>query len=123
MQATACTNNNESHHPIVVGQLPANYWPLCFSTPCTLPKIGRKRAVGLGEHCLSTQPHGGSCELRSPARLSLIEETRRAANRGRIFFDYFLLATQKKVISRRAAPGKLHAPASAMLGYSLSLES
>src|SRR5450759_4810417 len=43
-----------------------------------VPSIRRKRAVGLGEHCLSTWPRSGSCELRSPARLRLIE----AAHRG-----------------------------------------
>ena len=29
------------------------------------------------------------------------------ANRGGLFFDYFLLAVQKKVTSRRAAPGEV----------------
>jgi hypothetical protein len=29
------------------------------------------------------------------------------ADQGGVFFDYFLLATQKKVISRRAAPGNV----------------
>ena len=30
-----------------------------------------------------------------------------AANRGRLFFEYFILATQKKVFSCRSATGEL----------------
>ncbi len=47
----------------------------------------------------------GSCELRSPARLHLNEGTRRAGNRGGLFFRPFLLATQKKWASCRSATG------------------
>jgi len=38
------------------------FYPLCTAS------IRRERAVGLGEHCLSTWPRSGSCELRNPAR-------------------------------------------------------
>jgi hypothetical protein len=78
--------------------------PLCCY-PLSAASIRRERAVGLGEHCLSTWPRSGSRELRSPARLRLIEGTRRAANRGRLLFGYFFLARQEKVTSCRATPG------------------
>jgi hypothetical protein len=40
---------------------------------------------------LSTWPRSGSCELRSPARLCLIEGTPEGGGKpGRRFFDYFL---------------------------------
>jgi len=69
--------------------------------------------VQLGEDCLSTWSQSESCEFRSPAiywlsRARSLPDIRQAgaANRGRLFLGYFLLATQKKVTSRRAAPGK-----------------
>ena len=59
--------------------------------PLSAASIRRERAVGLGEHCLSTWPRSGSCELRSPARLRLIEGTPEGGGKpGRRFFDYFL---------------------------------
>ena len=48
--------------------------PLTF-IPLSAASFRSKRAVGLGEHCLSTWPRSGSCELRSPARLLLSEGT------------------------------------------------
>jgi len=48
--------------------------PLTFF-PLSAASFRSKRAVGLGEHCLSTWPRSGSCELRSPARLLLNEGT------------------------------------------------
>jgi hypothetical protein len=41
---------------------------------------------GLGEHCLSTWPRSGSCELRSPACLWLIEGTAQRRQTGVAFF-------------------------------------
>ena len=55
-------------------------------------RLGHPQAGGgLGEDCLSTQ-----CEFRSPACLGLTEGTRRAANRGRLFFGYFLFGEAKE---------------------------
>ncbi|GEM_PF-1860691 len=70
-------------------------------------------SVGIPLRHLSTWSRSESCEFRSPAaygtaRVRILSAIRQdgAANRGRLFFGYFLLATQKKVTSRRAAPGK-----------------
>jgi len=86
-------------HPIF-GFLLFALLPLCAAS------IRRKRAVGLGEHCLSTWPRSGSCELRSPARLRLIEGTPQGRQTGVAFFLVtFSLAKQEKVTSCRATPG------------------
>ena len=62
--------------------------------------------MGLGEHCLSTWPRSGSCELRSPARLWLIEGTAQRRQTGVAFsLATFFLAKQKKVACCRATPG------------------
>ena len=76
------------------GQLVAHpnlrFWFFAFHPLCAA-SIRRERAVGLGEHCLSTWPRSGSCELRSPARLRLVEGTPAGGGKpGRRFFDYFL---------------------------------
>ena len=44
--------------------------------------------------------------VRSPACLWLIEGARRAANRGRLFLGYFILAKQNKVTSNRSTTGE-----------------
>jgi hypothetical protein len=49
----------------------------------------------------------GKGEFRSRLTGRAAQGTRRAASQGSIFFGYFLLAAQKKVTSRRAAPGEL----------------
>jgi hypothetical protein len=55
------------------------------SPPLYAASISRERAVGLGEHCLNTWPRSGSCELRSPARLRLIEGTAKRRRTGVAF--------------------------------------
>ncbi len=75
-----------------------------LSSPLCAASIRRERAVVLGEHCLSTWLRSGSCELRSPACLRLIEGTRRAANRGRLLWVTFIGKT-RKVTCCRATPG------------------
>ena len=71
----------------------------------------RVRVRGAGEHCLSTWPRSGSCELRSRpiwrATQGTPELVEGARNRGGLLFDYFCLAKQEKVISSRAAPGRI----------------
>jgi hypothetical protein len=80
------------------------FWVSAFH-PLSAASIRRKRAVGLGEHCLSTWPRSGSCELRSPARLRLIEGTPQGRQTGVAFFLVtFSLAKQEKVTSCRATP-------------------
>jgi hypothetical protein len=72
------------------GQSPPVFLVLLFH-PLSAASIGRERAVGLGEHCLSTWPRSGSCELRSPARWCPIEGTPAGGGKpGRRFLDYFL---------------------------------
>src|SRR5450759_3239829 len=84
---------------------PTVLWFLLFHPLCAA-SIRRERAVGLGEHCLSTWPRNGSCELRSPARLCLIEGTPQGRQTGVAFFLVtFSLAKQEKVTSCRATPG------------------
>src|ERR1019366_631594 len=79
--------------------------PLCAAS------ISRKQGGGLGEHCSSPAVGRGVCA--PPSRVAqprLLAADRGnptgAANRGRLFFSYFILAKQKKVTSRRATPGK-----------------
>ena len=85
-------------HPIL------RFWVSAFH-PLSAASIRRERAVGLGEHCLSTWPRSGSCELRSPARLWLIEGTPQGRQTGVAFsLVTFFLAKQKKVTSCRATP-------------------
>jgi hypothetical protein len=78
--------------------------PLC--TAEDYPKI----AVTLGEHCLSSAAGHVLCALLGRvAQPRVFEDSRGnaagAVSWGRLFFDYLPLATQKKVISGRAAPG------------------
>jgi hypothetical protein len=91
------------------GQLVAHpIFGFCFFAfhPLCAASISRKRAVGLGEHCLSTWPRSGSCELRSPARLRLIEGTPQGRQTGVAFsLATLILAKQKKVACCRATPG------------------
>jgi hypothetical protein len=76
--------------------------PLCAA------EVSPQIAVQLGEDCLSTWPRSGSYEFRSPA-ICWLTRVRHlqggAANRGRLLFGYFFLATQEKVTSRRSATG------------------
>src|SRR3989338_11636687 len=48
----------------------------------------------------------GARVAQPPGAMSSAGESVGPANRGGIFFGYFLLAAQKKVTSRRAAPGE-----------------
>ncbi len=65
--------------------------------PLYAASISCKRAVKLGEHCLSTWPRSGSCELRSPARLRLIEGTAKQRRTGVAFslVTYFWRSKRK----------------------------
>src|SRR5450755_3015470 len=72
---------------------------------------------GLGEHCSSPAVGRGVCV--PPGRVAqprLLAADRGypagAANRGRLFFGYFILAKQKKVTSCRATPDNLIRPTS-----------
>ena len=80
------------------------FLPLCAAL------ISRKEAEVLGEHCSSPAVGRGVCA--PPGRVAqprLLAADRwypaGAANRGRLFLGYFLLAKQKKVTSCRATPG------------------
>ncbi len=52
-------------------------------------------------------PRSGKGEFRSRPAWRAAQGSRRPASQGGIFFGYFLLAAQKKVTSRRAAPGEV----------------
>jgi len=67
-----------------------------FVFPLSAASIRCERAVELGEHCLSTWPRSGSCELRSPARLRLIEGTPQGRQTGGDFFGLPFLARQER---------------------------
>ena len=81
----------------------------CFSSP--VRRLDQTQGSGgLGEHCSSSAVGRGVCgplgRVAQPRLLAADRGNREAAaNRGRLFLGYFLLATQKKVTSCRAAPG------------------
>ena len=67
---------------------------------------------GLGEHCSSPAVGRGVCAPPGRVAQPLLLAADRgnpagAANRGRLFFGYFILAKQKKVACCRATPGEV----------------
>jgi len=86
-------------------RFPAHPNPRSTRSPCAPPSSAYQTGV-VRRICSSTWPRSGSCEfMRRPVWLSNAGYRAAAANRGRLFLGYFLLATQKKVTSGRATPG------------------
>ena len=84
---------------------------LNFAFPSPVRRLDQPQVSGgLGEHCSSSAVGRGVCApLGRVAQPRLLAADRGnpagAANRGRLLFGYFFLATQEKVTSCRAAPG------------------
>ena len=86
---------------------------LVFDLPSPVRRLDQPQGSGgLGEHCSSPAVGRGVCA--PPGRVAqprLLAADRGnpegAANRGRLFFGYFILAKQKKVACCRATPGEV----------------
>jgi hypothetical protein len=60
--------------------------------------------------------------MGAPGLISECRERASVADQGGVFFGYFLLATQKKVFSRRSATGKCNSPVIVPISLFINLQ-
>ena len=89
------------------------FWFLVFAFHSPVRRLDQPQGSGgIGEHCSSSAVGHVLCAPQGRvAQPRLLAADRGnpagAANRGRLFLGYFLLATQKKVTGCRATPGEV----------------